>query len=241
MIWKTAKSTEVNRRHKPLPEPGGDVAGRTVGFGPPRRRPGSRWLEPLDGAERRDRSAAGRARRPPRAAAKSAWRSSRSSSPTETRSRPGVIPAASSSASVDWRCDVDGGWTTIVWTLPSDAVSSGRRSASMIAPSGRAAPVDLEGEHPAGHARPELAQGDVVLGMAGETRDRGRRARHPDARASAASAAAVAAWRSTRMARVRIPRRTRNASSGPSVAPGIDLDAFDVGDQLRRTRRRPRR
>ena len=44
-----------------------------------------------------------------------------------------MIPAASSSASLDWRCEVDGGWTTIVWTLPSDAVSSGSCSASMIA------------------------------------------------------------------------------------------------------------
>ena len=106
-----------------------------------------------------------------------------------------------------------------MWTLPSEAVSSGRRQRVDDRAAGRAATVDLEGEHPAGHARPELAQRRRRAGDGSGDPGRGRRARHPDARASAASAAAVAAWRSTRTARVRIPRRTRNASSGPSVAP----------------------
>ena len=61
----------------------------------------------------------------PAASLKSAWRSSRSSSPTDTRRRPGAIPVGEQSASVDWRWVVDGGWATIVWTLPSEAVRSG--------------------------------------------------------------------------------------------------------------------
>ena len=40
------------------------------------------------------------------------------------------MPAAASSASFSWRCVVDGGWTIIVWMLPSDAVSAGIVSAS---------------------------------------------------------------------------------------------------------------
>ena len=44
-----------------------------------------------------------------------------------------MIPAAASWRSVIWRCDVDGGWTTIVWTLPSEAVNSVRVIASMMA------------------------------------------------------------------------------------------------------------
>ena len=43
------------------------------------------------------------------------------------------MPASASWASVIWRCEVDGGWTTIVWTLPSEAVSSVRVRASMTA------------------------------------------------------------------------------------------------------------
>ena len=86
-------------------------------------------------------------------------------------------------------------------------------------PAGVAAARDLEREHPAGDARPELARGDGVLGMAGETRVED--AAHavltlePARRVPRRSAA----WRSTRTARVRMPRRTRNASNGPRVAP----------------------
>ena len=150
---------------------------------------------------------------------KSAWRSSRSSRPTDTRSRPGVIPAARSSSSVAWRWDVDGGWTTIVWTLPSEAVNSGSRSASMTARPATRATVDLEREHAAGDARPELAQRDGVLRMARETRVEDG----PHALLTLEPAPPVPrpsrACRSTRTARVRIPRRTRKASSGPRLAP----------------------
>ena len=43
------------------------------------------------------------------------------------------MPLSRSSLSDSWRCDVDGGWTTMVWTLPSEAVSSRNWRASMIA------------------------------------------------------------------------------------------------------------
>ena len=86
-----------------------------------------------------------------------------------------MIPAASSSASVDWRCDVDGGWTTIVWTLPSEAVSSGSVERVDDRPSGGAATGDLEREHPAGDAGAELAAGDLVLRVAGQARVEHRR------------------------------------------------------------------
>ena len=54
----------------------------------------------------------------------------------------------------------------------------------MIARPAARPPADFEGEHPAGHAGPELARRDVVLGMARPGRDRGRAARRPDARAT---------------------------------------------------------
>ena len=50
-----------------------------------------------------------------------------------------------------------------MWTLPSEAVSSGSVIASMIASTGRSPTRELEGEHPAGDAGAELADGDLVL------------------------------------------------------------------------------
>ena len=44
------------------------------------------------------------------------------------------MPAWASSVSFSWRWVVVGGWATIVWMLPSDAVSSGIVRASMKAP-----------------------------------------------------------------------------------------------------------
>ena len=71
---------------------------------------------------------------------KSAIRSSTSSRPTEQRSSPAAMPASASCAASSWRWVVDGGWATIVWMLPSEAVRSGIVRASMNAsPAGRAA------------------------------------------------------------------------------------------------------
>ena len=84
-----------------------------------------------------------------------------------------MIPASASAASSSWRWVVDGGWTTIVKTLPSDAVSSGSVSASMNARPAARPPASSKASIPP-HAGAELAAGDLVLGMAGERRG-GRR------------------------------------------------------------------
>ena len=78
------------------------------------------------------------------------------------------MPAAASSASFSWRCVVDGGWTIIVWMLPSDAVSAGHREGVEERPGRRSSPFELEGEHPAPTV--ELAGDDVGGGMAREQR-----------------------------------------------------------------------
>ena len=105
-----------------------------------------------------------------RARSKSARRSCTSSSPTLTRSSPGVIPLASSSASESWRCEVDGGCTTIVWTLPSDAVSSVSRSVSDTARPPSRPPTTSKASIPPPLPSPELLLRDGTLRMAGETR-----------------------------------------------------------------------
>ena len=141
---------EVDRREQSPEapaEPGERIVGVPVVAGAAGR--GSR----SDGGRRRDGAgpdapaaavAVRRSDAVARARSKSSCRSSRSSRPTETRNRPGVIPASRSSASVIWRCDVDGGWTTIVWTLPSEAVSSVSVSASITPSTGVAAAGELE-------------------------------------------------------------------------------------------------
>ena len=162
---------EVDRRQQapqPVPERGRGCSGRTVGWRPPRRPPASRWLEPLDGGGRRTACRA----RPRRARRERRRREVRlqvleilqpDRHPQQARGDPGREQLGL----VDWRCEVDGGWTTIVWTLPSEAVRSGSRRASMTRPAGVAAAVDLEGEHPAGDARPELARATSCCGWLG--------------------------------------------------------------------------
>ena len=129
------------------------------------------------------------------------------------------MPAATSSSSDSWRCEVDGGWTTIVWTLPSEAVSSVSAIASMMARPRLATAVHLDGEHPArdtgagtGGRRHRAADG-----WGG--RDRGRGARRPDARAR--PRVPRRSWHGARRGRrgSGCPRSTRNASNGPIVAP----------------------
>ena len=90
MIWTTAKSTDVNRRHRPRPTRASGFGRRAVA-GAVRTAAGVATRRTLDAdGEALDRG--GRARAATRAAAKSSCRSSRSSSPTETRSRPGRDP-----------------------------------------------------------------------------------------------------------------------------------------------------
>ena len=130
---------EVDRRQQApdrATEPGRRIQLWRAGAGEGRGRTGDRTAPSGAagagvGGDRRGRGGVGRrgaepaARAASRPRSKSATRSSRSSSPTETRSRPAVIPASARAASSSWRWVVDGGWTTIVKTLPSDAVSSG--------------------------------------------------------------------------------------------------------------------
>ena len=116
---------EVDRREQapqPVPEPGGQAAAGRSGGGRPGDLAARDGSSLLDGAERRDG---------PRGVLDGVGQVGLQvldvlepdRHPEQAR-RDARRP--SSSASVDWRCDVDGGWTTIVWTLPSEAVSSGR-------------------------------------------------------------------------------------------------------------------
>ena len=142
-----------------------------------------------------------------------------------------MIPAAMSCSSESWRCEVDGGWTTIVWTLPSEAVSSGSVNESMHRATGVPATLDLERQHPAGDAVAELADGDVVLGVArqagvqdaahavltleprGECRRGLRMALHPDGQRQDAA-----------QDQERIERADRR--------PGVVLDALHLRDEI---------
>ena len=101
-------------------------------------------------------------------------------------------------------------------------------------PAGGPATLDLEGEHPAGDAGPELAQRDVVLGMARQTRvedgthavltlEPGRQCRggrgvalDPDGEGQD-------------------PAQDEEGLERPEGRAGIDLDALDVGDAAPRS------
>ena len=148
-----------------------------------------------------------------------------------------MIPAAARAASSSWRWVVEGGWLTIVKTLPSDAVRTGISRASMHGPSRRAPAGQLEREHPA--AARELAGRDLVLGMRrearvpdpadaglgleprGEGRGGRRVALHPEGERG------QAAHREER--RVRIEAGAR-----------VDLEVADPVDEARRAARRRR-
>ena len=100
-------------------------------------------------------------------------------------------------------------------------------------PAGRAASLDLEREHAAAHAGPELASGHVVLGMAGQARVQDR----PDARLGLQP-------RRQARGRSRVPLGSDGEGEDPAEdeerverterGAGVDLDAPDLGDPLRR-------
>ena len=165
------------------------------------------------------------------AAAKSACRSSRSSSPTDTRSRPGVIPASSSSRlarlAVRRRRRVD-----------DHRVDAAERGGQLRQPeridhgaTGDPAALDLEREHPAGHAGPELATGDRVLRMAGQARvEHGSHARltlEPARQCRGGPGMALGAHGERED-----PAEHEERLERPEAAAGLDLDALDLGDQL---------
>ena len=180
MIWTTAKSTEVSRRQIARPSLAGRVQRPARGRGPavtaglaigpaPSGRPGS--VRPATPAPRA-RAGRPRPRRyprsslaPPRAPARSRRRGRRGPrARPSSGAGPAVIPAAASAASSSWRWVVDGGWLTIVKTLPSEAVRSGIVRASMNAAPAARPPGELEGEHPAaaraaGASRPRAGDG----------------------------------------------------------------------------------
>ncbi len=126
------------------------------------------------------------------------------------------MPAATSSAAESWRWVVDGGWTTIVWMLPSEAVRSGIRSASTNASAAGAPPASSTASIPPPEGRRRAA-----TAWSGCDKSIGYRTRATPGAVSrnAARRAAVAAWRSRRRASVGIPRRTRKAENGARVAP----------------------
>ena len=264
MIWTTAKLTEVSRRQTARPS-------RASGSGSARRataersRPGWRSDGSCRAAGRgrpatpARRGSAGR-RRPtrPRARAarprsKSAIRSSRSSSPTEHAEQARrVIPASARAASSSWRWVVDGGWTTIVKTLPSDAVRSGIVSASMNAPPPASRPPASSNASIPPPTR-ELAARDVALGMARRATGGRRATRRPDARArrpvprpsprggpSGSPASRGRAGRGTPRYGARRGARCRPGRAGPrsisSRRPGDDAgqDVAVAGEVLRR-------
>ena len=145
-----------------------------------------------------------------------------------------MIPASSSSASVDWRCEVDGGWTTIVWTLPSEAVSSGSRSASMTARPASRPPATSKASIPPDDARPELADRDVVLRMAGEARVEDRAhavlTLEPGGQCRGRPGVALGAH-----GEGQDPAQDEERLERAEGRAGIDLDPLDVRDPLGRT------
>ena len=239
MIWTTAKSTEVSSRHRPPARAG--RAGSSACRRP--MPPGPRPVTPRTGPRRRP---ARRSTAPARRGRPRAPRRSRPGGPRGPRARPrpaagpGVIPAATSSASESWRWEVDGGWTTIVWTLPSEAVSSVRVSASMTARPASRPPATSTASIPPATPGPELAHGDGVLRVArqarvedavhavltfepgGECRRGPRVALHPDGQRQDAA-----------QHEERVERADRR--------PRVDLDPLDLARRARRGRPRRRR
>ena len=126
------------------------------------------------------------------------------------------MPASTSWSGLSCRCVVEGGCTTIVWMLPSDAVRSGIRSASMKARPAGAPPASSTASIP---PPPESCREAIAYwGCDGNAGYQTRLTPGFDSR-SAASRAAVAPWRSIRIASVGRPRRTRKALKGASVPP----------------------
>ena len=219
MIWATAKSTDVNRCHRPYPEAGEGCSGRTVGCWPPRRRPGSRWLRLLDGAERRDGPPVERPSRPERVREvglevlevlepdRDAQQAGRDPGGQQLRlARLAVrgrrrvddhrVDAAERRGQLGERQRVD--------DRPAGGAAAGRprRRASRRRTPGR-----------------NWRSATSCWGWLSQDRDTGRATRRPDARATP-----PVPRRSRRAARPGrrgsgCPRRTRKASSGPSVAP----------------------
>ena len=185
MIWTTAKSTEVNRRSTVRPmrsntsgfggraDSAHAVTGLAIAGSSGVRRGSARQTAPA--ARRLPRSARRHRRpcRPPRSRRAARPRSRRRGrrgprARPSTRSRPGVIPAAARASSSSWRWVVEGGWLTIVKTLPSEAVRSVIVRVSMNASPAARPPASSNASIPP--PRASCSRGDVVLGVAGQRR-----------------------------------------------------------------------
>ena len=132
----------------------------------------------------------------------SAWRRSSTMSaacsrPHDTRTVPGVMPAAASSSGSRPAWVVDAGWVISVSGPPIDVAGRHRATASTHRRPGGEAAGELEREHPAGEAH--LARGQVVLrvrleaGVAHLGHRRMRLQRPADGAARSRSAAAAGA------------------------------------------------
>ena len=149
------------------------------------------------------------------------------------------MPLARSSSSVSWRCEVDGGWTTIVWTPPRDAVRSAELQGVDDRLAGGPPAGDLEGEHPAAVAGAPLALDDRVLRM-------GRQARVQDALHARLTLEPLGECQRVLAVPVHPHREGEDPADGQEGLErrerraGIHLDAGHARPRARPARRRPR-
>ena len=165
-----------------------------------------------------------------RAWSKSAIRSSACSSPTETRTRPGPMPAASSSSG-------DEAGVGRVGRAAHERLGAAERRRHLRqlhalheAAAGLQAAGEVDGQDRA--AERHLPLGQVVLRMRREARVAHARPRPGAAPRYSASRRAVSLWRSMRTGSVRMPRRPFVASKGDAQAPCSTRVGPDGVDQV---------
>ena len=224
MIWTTAKSTDVNSRHRPHPSSGERVRGgaRSRARGP---RPASRWTGP----PRRRRPAAGapanglEGRREVVLEVLEVLEPDRHAEQPGGDARVGEIRLGHLSLGGRRRVDdhrVDA-------SERGGQFGQGQRVDDGA--TGRAATGELDGEHPAGDTGPELARGRRRAGDGSGGRGRGHVARRPDVRATprvpprsarAARPGRRASGSRAGRGRHRTGRSSRRCRSGPSRRVG---------------------
>ena len=141
------------------------------------------------------------------------------------------MPAAASSAAPSWRWVVDGGWTTIVWMLPSDAVRSGIRSASTNARAAGAPPASSTASIPPPEGRRRVGDGVVGVRRAASGTGRAR----PPARFPGTPRGAPRSPRGAPCARERRDAaQDQERGERRQRAARVDVERPDGGDPLRR-------
>ena len=152
-----------------------------------------------------------------RACAKSASRSSACSRPTETRTRPSVMPRSALSCGVSPTCVDDAGWVTSVSGPPSvDASCASCTPSTNWRPASRP-PRELDREHRP--ARRHLPLGELALGVRVETGVAHVRRPRGASRANRRGAMPCRSGGRSRTGSVRMPRRPFSASNGDAHAP----------------------